>query len=78
MTPTEELLLKIYQAPTLDTEQLARIFHMQNSRVVLEAIRCGRFPVRTYKLGRHQGAPRVADVAEVAAYLDTMRTGTPA
>ena len=76
MTPTEKQLVEIYGSPTLDTRQLAHIFHLKDRYVVLEAIRCGRFPVRTYKLGRHQKAPRVAEVVDVAAYLDTMR-GTP-
>lgn len=70
MTPTEKMLVEIYGASTLGTEELAKELHYANAKVVRDLISKEKFPVRTYKLGDGQSCARVADVADVAAYLD--------
>lgn len=73
MTTTEQRLIEIYGASTLDTAQLARELHKSSAAVVRQLIYTGRLPIRTYKLGNSRQSPVVADVADVAAYLDDRR-----
>lgn len=69
-TQTEKYLLDKYQTLALDAEQLAEVMRMKDSKCVLNAISADRFPVKTYKLGKK----RVADVRDVAAYIDSQRS----
>lgn len=73
MTETEKRLTEIYGSSTMNTEQLAKEFHLANAKSVRDLIYQGRFYVRTYKLGNAKQSPLVADVSDVAAYLDSRR-----
>lgn len=55
--------------PHLNTEELARVFKYSDNKSVLEAIRRKTFPVKTFRIRRI----RVADVRDVAAYLENQR-----
>lgn len=65
---TESYLLNKYQSLTLDARQLAELCGM-TYKAVLNAVSAERFPIHTYKMGK----ARVADVRDVAAYLDAQR-----
>lgn len=67
-TGTEKWLLDLY-GPYLSTEALAKIFCYTNAHAVVEAVGEGNFPIKTFRLGRR----RVADVRDVAAYLDQQK-----
>ena len=69
MTSTEQRLWDRFGHDPLNTDQLARTLAYQSVPSVLEAIRRGTFPVRTYLLGKR----RVADISDVAAYLDQQK-----
>ncbi len=62
-----ELLFDRYGA-ILDLTDLAKVMRMQIG-TVKNKLSEGTFPIRTYKLGRR----RVADVRDVAGYLDRQR-----
>lgn len=67
---TETFLLDKYKSLTLDTRALADVFGL-SYKSLLNAISAERFPVHTYKIGKS----RVADVRDVAAFLDRQRNG---
>ncbi|HET7587854.1 MAG TPA: hypothetical protein VFL45_07225 [Gammaproteobacteria bacterium] len=69
MTETEKMLFETFGTLRLNTEQLAKATGYKNSRSVLEAVRRGTFPLETCK----DGKLRVADIRDVAAYLDKGR-----
>jgi len=61
-----ELLKSLYGKPMLGTEELAKVFHYKNATAVARAVSAGTFPIPTKKMGK----VRVADIRDVAAYLD--------
>ncbi len=65
---TAQYLINKYGNITLTTKQLAEVLHM-TPESLLVAVSGERLPVHTYKLGNR----RVADVRDVAAYLDNQR-----
>ena len=67
-TQTESYLIEKYQSLQLDARQLGEVLGM-TYKGVLNAISAERFPVHTYKCGKL----RVADIRDVAAYLDAQR-----
>lgn len=67
-TQTESYLLEKFESLTLDARQLAGVLGM-TYKGLLNAISAERFPVHTYKCGKQ----RVADIRDVAAYLDAQR-----
>lgn len=73
MTTTEKMLTEIYGSTTMDTEQLAKEFHLADAKVVRDLIAQGTFYVPTYKLTDRMNSKIVADVAVVAAYLDARK-----
>lgn len=64
-TQTEKYLIDKYQSLRLGVEQLSQEF-MMTPKSITNAISAGRFPIHTYKFGKF----RVADVRDVADYLD--------
>lgn len=65
---TVQLLLQKYKSITMTVLQLAELTGMQE-KSVQNAISAVRFPIHTYRLcGR-----RVADIRDVAAFLDSQR-----
>ena len=66
---TESFLYKRYDSLTLTTKQLAEVLHYKTTRVLLNSISAGTCPVHTFRVGKC----RVADVRDVAAYLDKVR-----
>ncbi len=68
METTEQYLINKYGNITLTTKQLAEVFHMTPAGL-RDAVSGDRLPVRTYKIA----SKRVADVRDVAAYLDNQR-----
>jgi len=66
---TADYLFKQYQSLHLNTEQLAEVLHYKSSKALLNAISAETCEVPTFKLG----AKRVADIRDVAAYLDSLR-----
>lgn len=67
-TDTESRLMDLY-GPHLDTDELAKLFKYSDAHSVLEAVRKGTFPVKTFRIGTR----RVADVRDVAKYLDDQK-----
>lgn len=67
-TDTESRLMERY-GEHLDTEELAKVFKYSDAHSVLEAVRKGTFPVKTFRIG----TKRVADVRDVAKYLDDQK-----
>lgn len=65
---TEQWLINQYDTLTLTMPQLAKILHMKDKSLT-NAISAGRCPVHTYK----SAGRRVADIRDVAAYLDSKR-----
>ncbi len=68
MKTTAQYLIDKYDNITLTTVQLAAVLHM-TPESLLVAVSGERLPVHTYKIGNR----RVADVRDVAAYLDNQR-----
>lgn len=66
-----EILVELY-GPRLGTADLARALKKTPEHIRNE-ISAGVFPIRTYKDGDAQSAPRYADVRDVAEYLDRKR-----
>ena len=66
---TASFLFQQYGTLTLTTKQLAEVLHYKTTRVLLNSISSGTCPVHTFRLGK----ARVADLRDVAAYLDKMR-----
>ena len=60
-----QLLLARYDSLTLNTTQLAELLHM-HPKSILNAVSQGRFPIPTHRVG----GKRLANVTDVAAYLD--------
>ena len=71
LSETAMLLYKKYGTFTLGTKQLAAVLHYKTTRVLLNAISAETCPVRTFKIGKL----RVADIRDIAAYLDKRRFG---
>ena len=69
LNDTAQLLYAQYGSLTVNTQQLAEILHYRSTRVLLNAISAERCPVHTFKCGKH----RVADIRDIADYLDQMR-----
>ena len=69
LSETASLLYQEYGTLTLNTKQLARVLHYKTTRVLLNAISTGTCPVHTFKAGKN----RVADIRDVADYLDRVR-----
>ena len=70
LTETAQLLYEKYGQLTLTTEQLAEVLHYKTPRVLLNAISAERCPVPTYKCGKL----RVADIRDIAEYMDRRRS----
>lgn len=66
---TLSMLIGRYEKMHLDLDDLAKLMAMTNRKSVQNAINGGWFPIRTMKRGR----ARVADIRDVAAYLDKAR-----
>ncbi len=66
LSETAQLLYDKYGQLTLTTDALAEVLHYKTPRVLLNAISAERCPVHTYKCGKL----RVADIRDVADYLD--------
>lgn len=71
MTETERYLTDRY-GPHLDTTNLAELFKHPNGKSVLTAIWRGTFPIKTFRMGRL----RVADVRDVARYIDEQKAAS--
>lgn len=69
LSDTAQLLYEKYGSLTLTTRQLAEVLHYKTTRVLLNAISAETCPVRTFKIGK----ARVADVRDIAEYIDTRR-----
>ncbi len=69
LSHTAQLLYEKYGSLTLDTRQIAEVLHYRSPRVLLNAISAERCPVHTYKCGKY----RVADIRDIADYLDRGR-----
>ena len=69
LSDTAQLLYAEYRSLTLNTSQLAKVLHYRSPRVLLNAISAERCPVHTFKCGKH----RIADIRDVADYLDKIR-----
>ncbi len=69
LSETATLLLQQYGTLTLDTKQLAEVLHYKTTRVLLNAISSETCPVKTFKVGK----ARVADVRDIAEYMDARR-----
>ncbi len=72
MNPFSETATFLYQeygSLTLTTKQLAEVLHYKTTRVLLNAISSGTCPVHTFRAGKC----RVADIRDVAEYLDRAR-----
>lgn len=68
MMTTVEMLKKKYGF-LLTTKDLCELLHFASTKALLNTISAGAFPIPTFKRGRH----RVADVRDVARYLDELR-----
>ncbi len=68
METTEQYLIDKYNSLTLTTPQLAEVLHMK-VKPLQNAISAERCPVHTYKIGKR----RVADVRDVAEWMDRQR-----
>lgn len=66
---TASLLFQQYGTLMLTTEQLAEVLHYKTTRVLLNSVSSGTCPVHTFRVGKS----RVADIRDVAAYLDRVR-----
>ena len=69
LSDTAQLLYDRYGSLTLNTREIAEVLHYRSPRVLLNAISAERCPVHTFKCGKH----RVADIRDLAEYLDQMR-----
>lgn len=78
LSETAQLLYSKYGTLTLDTKQLSEVLHYKlcykkdkrgAPRSLLNAISAERCPVYTFKVGK----ARVADIRDVAEYLDSCR-----
>ncbi len=69
LSETATILYEQHGSLTLDTQQLSKVLHYKTTRVLLNAISSGSCPVHTFKAGKY----RVADVRDVADYLDKVR-----
>lgn len=68
MTTVEMLLMKY--GPTLGTKELSEVLRITPASI-RNAISDETFPIPTYKEGKY----RLADVRDVAAYMDERREG---
>jgi|GEM_PF-1723751 len=68
---TELYLLGKYGRMIIGTEELKDELGYASTKSVLNAISAEAFPVKTYA----RGGRRVADIRDVAAYLDRARNG---
>ena len=69
LSETAQFLYDRYGTLTLTTGQLAQVLHYKTARVLLNAVGAGTCPVPTYKCGKL----RVADIRDIADYLDRSR-----
>ncbi len=69
LSETATILYERYDSLTLNTRQLADVLHYTNPRALLNAISARRCPIRTFRVGKS----RVADIRDVADYLDRER-----
>ena len=69
LSETAQFLYEKYGRLTLNTDELADVLHYKSSRVLLNAISAERCPVPTFKCGKL----RVADIRDVAEYMDSRR-----
>ena len=69
LSETASFLYQEYGTLTLNTKQLAKVLHYKTTRVLLNAISTGTCPVHTFRVGKN----RVADIRDVADYLDRVR-----
>jgi hypothetical protein len=69
LSETATLLFSKYESITLSSDQLAEVLHYGSSRALLNAISAERCPVHTFRAGKS----RVADIRDVADYLDRAR-----
>lgn len=66
---TVQLLIQQYGNMTLGMEELAKVLRYTSVKSLTNAISAGRCPVHTYR----SAGRRVADIRDVAEYLDRMR-----
>ena len=69
LSETATLLFQQYGALLLNTKQLAEVLHYKTTRCLLNAINDETCPVFTFRLGKF----RVADIRDVAEYIDSIR-----
>jgi hypothetical protein len=69
LSETATLLYQEYGSLTLTTKQLAAVLHYKTTRVLLNSVSSGTCPVHTFRAGKC----RVADIRDVADYLDKAR-----
>ena len=69
LSETATLLHQEYGSVLLSTTQLAKVLHYKTTRVLLNAVSMGTCPVHTFRVGKC----RVADIRDVAEYLDEVR-----
>lgn len=69
LSDTALLLIDRYGSLHLTADEIAEVIGWKCGKSVLNAISGDRFPVRTMKMGKR----RVADVRDLAAYLDAQR-----
>lgn len=69
LSETATLLHQEYGSLTLTTKQLAEVLHYKTTRVLLNSVSSGTCPVHTFRSGKC----RVADIRDVANYLDKAR-----
>lgn len=68
---TEEMLLTKY-GPMLSTDDIAQALKFDSAKAVANAFSAGRLPFNTFRRGRY----RVAHAADVAAYIDGLRSAS--
>ena len=69
LSETATLLYQEYGGLVLNTKQLAEVLQYKTAQVLHNAISADRCPVHTFRIGKH----RVADIRDVADYLDKAR-----
>ena len=74
LTPTAKILFEKYGRLTLTLYEVGQELGMTKEQTIRNRYSAGRFPIPTSK----EGIKRVADVRDVAAYIDKRREGSAA
>ncbi len=72
LSATERYLLNKYGTLVMTVDEIASELRYRDPKSILNAISAGRFPIKT----RREGKYRVADVRDVAGYLDERRSAS--